>query len=110
MKKVRSVEFYKDHFENFFSTLPSKIQQKFIWTFQLIETLDRIPEKYLKYLRNDLFEIRVKHGTNIYRAFCFFDGNKMIIILNGFIKKTQKTPKNEIQRALLIKKEYEQEK
>ncbi len=57
-----------------------------------------------------LYEIRVQSGSNIFRIFCFFDKNNLIVIENGFQKKTQKTPPNEIERALKIKKEYYEEK
>ena len=57
-----------------------------------------------------LYEIRVQQGSDIFRIFCFFDQGKLIILANGFQKKTQKTPKNEIEFALKIKKEYENER
>jgi phage-related protein len=56
-----------------------------------------------------LYEIRIKHGSDIFRIFCFFDEGKLIVLANGFQKKTPKTPKSEIEKALKIKKEYEQE-
>ena len=59
---------------------------------------------------NGLYEIRVQFGSNIFRIFCFFDEGKLIILTNGFQKKTQRTPKSEIEKALKIKKEYESEK
>lgn len=70
------------------------------------------PEVYLKHLENadGLFEVRVQQGSNIFRIFCFFDESKLIILMNGFQKKTQKTSQNEIAKALKIKNEYEQEK
>jgi phage-related protein len=78
----------------------------------LIEEIDRVPETYLKYIRNTegLFEIRVQLASDIFRIFCFFDEGKLVILMNGFQKKTQKTPKKEIEKALKIKKEYENEK
>jgi phage-related protein len=57
-----------------------------------------------------LYEIRVQQGSDIFRIFCFFDECKLIVLANGFQNKTQKTPKSEIEKALKIKKEYEQEK
>jgi len=53
-----------------------------------------------------LYEIRVKNGSDIFRIFCFFDEGKLVVLANGFQKKTQKTPKQEIEKALKIKKEY----
>jgi phage-related protein len=89
-----------------------KVQKKMIWTFKIIEDLDKIPETYLKHLENTdgLYEIRVQVGSNIYRIFCFFDKNNLVIVEHGFQKKTQKTPGGEIERAEKIKNEYYEEK
>ena len=78
----------------------------------MIEELERIPETYLKHIENTdgLFEIRIQQGSDIFRIFCFFDEGKLVVLANGFQKKTQKTPKNEIERAIKIKSEYENEK
>ena len=78
----------------------------------MIEELQRVPETYLKHLENTngLFEIRVQHGSDIFRIFCFFDQGQLVVLANGFQKKTQKTPKKEIEKALKIKEEYENEK
>jgi phage-related protein len=78
----------------------------------LIEELQNIPEIYLKHLKgtSGLYEVRIQQGNNIFRVFCFFDEGKLVVLMNGFQKKTQKTPKNEIEKALKIKNEYEQEK
>jgi phage-related protein len=71
--------------------------------------MERVPETYLKHLENTvgLFEIRVQQGSDIFRIFCFFDQGQLVILANGFQKKTQKTPKQEIEKALKIKEEYE---
>ncbi len=110
--KVRTIITYKTYFEDFFVKQKSKVQNKIIWTFNLIEELPRVPETYLKHLENTdgLYEIRVKLGSDIYRIFCFFDEGKIVVLANGFIKKTQKTPKREIEKALKIKAEYESNK
>jgi phage-related protein len=78
----------------------------------LIEDLERIPETYLKHIENTdgLYEIRVQLGSDTFRIFCFFDQGKVVVITNGFQKKTQKTPRKEIEKALAIKQEYESEK
>ena len=57
-----------------------------------------------------LFEARIKLGSNIWRVFCFFDKGKLVILLNGFTKKTQKTQKKEIDKAVRLMKEYYEEK
>lgn len=110
-KKIRTVTFYKDYFVTFFVKQREKVQDKITWTLELIEHLEQIPETYLKHLENTdgLYEIRVKQGSDIFRIFCFFDKGKLIVLANGFQKKEQKTPKKEIEKALKIKKEYENE-
>lgn len=111
-KKYRTIIFYKEYFQEFFDKQRNKVQDKIIWTFEFIEEIDRIPETYLKHIENTdgLYEIRVKQGNDIFRIFCFFDKGKIVVLANGFQKKTQKTPKQEIDKALKIKKEYENDK
>lgn len=107
--RVRTIIFYKNYFEDFFIDQKRKVQDKIIWTFDIIEELPRVPEVYLKHIENTdgLYEIRVKLGSNIYRIFCFFDEGKLVVIANDFQKKSQKTPKQEIEKAIKIKTEYE---
>ena len=111
-QKHRTIVFYKNYFQEFFEKQRDKVKDKIIWTFELIEELQRIPETYLKHIENTegLYEIRVQNGSDIFRIFCFFDQGKIVIIANGFQKKMQKTPKQEIEKALKIKQEYENEK
>ena len=110
--KIRHVFIYKNYFLEFFEKQNQKVKDKIIWTIKVIETIDNIPAEYFKHLEgtNGLYEIRVQIGNNIFRIFCFFDEGKLVVITNGFQKKTQKTPKREIEKALKIKKEYESEK
>lgn len=111
-QKYRTIIFYKDYFQEFFLKQRDKVKDKIIWTFNLIEELQRVPETYLKHIENTegLFEIRVQLGNDIFRIFCFFDEGQLVVLANGFQKKTQKTPKQEIDKALKIKEEYENEK
>ena len=97
--EFKTIVFYKDYF-------------KIVWTFDLIEDTQRVPETYLKHIEgtDGLFEIRIQFGSDIFRIFCFFDKGQLIILANGFQKKIQKTPKKEIELALKIKAEYEKEK
>ena len=105
-KKYRYIETYKDHFEKFYIKQNQKVKDKIIWTLELIEDIDRVPKTYLDIIEDKLFEIRVKQGSNVFRIFCFFDDKKLVILINGFQKKTQKTPKKEIKKAKAIMKEY----
>lgn len=109
---IRDIFYYKDHYLVFFDKLKPEVQKKFSWTLQLIATIDRVPEKYFKHLTgtNGLYEIRVEVGTDIYRVFSFFDKGQLVVLVNGFQKKTQKTPKGEIELAEELKKEYFYEK
>jgi phage-related protein len=90
----------------------TKLKLKIIWTLDLIEELQKVLETYLKYMENTdgLYEIRVQLGSDIFRIFCFFDEGQLVVLANGFQKKTQKTPQKEIDKALKIKAEYESEK
>jgi phage-related protein len=78
----------------------------------LIQIIDRVPSKYFEHITGSagLFEIRVEYEGNIFRIFSFFDDGNLVVLGNGFQKKTNKTPKNEIERALKIKDEYEKER
>jgi len=111
-KKQRTIIFYKHYFDDFFRDQKQKVKDKIIWTFDLIEELQRVPETYLKHIENtdSLFEIRIQQGSDIFRIFCFFDHGQLVVLANGFQKKTQKTPRREIEKALKIKLEYESEK
>jgi phage-related protein len=110
--KVREVIAYKNYFEDFLKKQPRKVQDKIYKIIEAIETLERVPSNYLKSLEgtNGLYEARIQLATNIWRVFCFFDNNKLVILLNGFQKKTQKTPKNEIEKALRLMEMYFNEK
>jgi len=90
----------------------NKVKDKIIWTLSLIEDIDKVPETYLKHIENTdgLYEIRVQQGNDIFRIFCFFDEGQLVVLANGFQKKTQKTPKKEIEKAVKIKEEYESSK
>ena len=111
-QKYRTIVFYKDFFEQFFVKQRDKVKDKIIWTFDLIQELQRVPETYLKHIENTegLYEIRLQQGNDIFRIFCFFDQGQLVVLANGFQKKTQKTPRQEIEKALKIKKEYENDK
>ncbi|MFN9340486.1 MAG: type II toxin-antitoxin system RelE/ParE family toxin [Candidatus Kapaibacterium sp.] len=111
-QKHRQVLFYKNYFQDFFAKQNKKVKAKIVWTLDLIEDLQKVPETYLKHIENTdgLYEIRVQLGSYIFRIFCFFDQGQLIVLANGFQKKAQKTPKKGIEMALTIKAEYESEK
>jgi len=109
---LRNIFYYKSYYLDFYKTLDNNVKRKFNWTLKLISTLERVPIKYFSHITNSsgLFEIRVEVGSNIYRVFSFFDKGQMIILINGFQKKSQKTPKKEIEKAEKLKKQYFDEK
>jgi phage-related protein len=110
--KFREITAYKHYFPEFFQSLSKDVQEKFVYLFRLMQTTQRIPEKFLKHIEGTkgLYEMRVMVGTNIYRAFCIFDKGNLVILFNGFQKKTQKTPSKEIELAERLMKEYFEQK
>ena len=110
--KIREIRFYGLYFQDFFDRLSPVVKAKIIWTLQLVEELPRIPETYFKHLEstNGLYEIRVQAAVGAIRLCCFFDQGQIIIVTHGSIKKKQKTPRREIEKAIEIKRRYEIEK
>jgi phage-related protein len=105
---ARQIIFHGDYFIAFYKELDIKVKQKIQYVLELIKQVDRVPEKFLSPMTgyDGLYEIRIEYQSNIYRVFCCFDEGKLIVLFNGFQKKTQKTPANEIEKAMRIKKAY----
>ena len=105
---TREIKFYKKYFIDFYISLDSSVQEKIEYVFKVIKTVDLIPQKFLKHIESTdgLYEIRIKVGSDIYRVFCCFDAGRIVVLFNGYQKKSQKTPKKEIKKALRIKEEY----
>jgi phage-related protein len=108
MEQLRTLLFFKNHFEVFFNSLPVKVQDKIDYVLFLITVADRIPRKFFEHITgtDGLFEIRIEFESNIYRIFCCFDEGNLVVLFNGLQKKSQKTPQKEIDKALKIKQEY----
>ena len=108
METIREIVFYKEHFEDFFETLNHKAKDKVDEVLYMISILERIPAKFFKNIKGikDLYEIRIEYESNIYRIFCCLDKGKLVVLFNGFQKKSQKTPKKELRRAEKIMNEY----
>jgi len=104
----RQIVFYKEHFLDFYKDLDNKVKEKIQYVFELIKQVERVPVKFLSPMAScdGLYEIRVEYQSNIYRIFCCFDQGQLVILFNGFQKKTQKTPKTEIEKAMKLKQEY----
>ena len=104
----RKLSTYGKYFFEFYNKLSKDLQEKIDWVFELIKTVDHIPKKYFQHLENSdgLFEIRIEFESNIYRIVCFFDEGNLVILINAFQKKSQKTPKSELELANKLKKQY----
>ncbi|TDG34810.1 type II toxin-antitoxin system RelE/ParE family toxin [Pedobacter changchengzhani] len=109
MNNDRQVIAYKNYFLDFYEDQNDKVQAKIEWILNLIKVTPKVPEKFFKHMQGTkgLYEIRVEVGSNIYRIFSFFDKGNLVVLGNGFQKKSQKTPKQEIEKALKIMEEYQ---
>ena len=108
METVREIVFYKNHFEDFFESLPDKVKVKIDEVLFMVTIIERVPAKFFKSIegKKGLFEIRIEYESNIYRIFCCFDAGYLIVLFSGFQKKTQKTPINILNKAEKIMNEY----
>ncbi|MEM9299721.1 MAG: type II toxin-antitoxin system RelE/ParE family toxin [Bacteroidota bacterium] len=101
----RRITFYGDHFTEFYSKQSLKVQKKIENVFNLIRQVERVPEKFFKHL-SGTNGLRVEYESNIFRIFCCLDEGKLVVLFNGFQKKSQKTPANELEKAKKLREEY----
>ncbi len=108
MEKKRQLIYFKNHYKDFFDLQIERVKDKIDYVLYLVTIVDRIPKKFFQYIEgtDGLFEIRIEFESNIYRIFCCFDEGKVVVLFNGFQKKSRKTPRKEIEKALRIKEEY----
>lgn len=108
MEIIREIVFYKGYFDDFFESLTEKVKDKIDEVLFMITILERVPTKFFKSIegKKGLYEIRVEYESNIYRIFCCFDKGNLVVLFNGFHKKTQKTPTKELDKAEKIMSEY----
>lgn len=102
----RRILTYGGYFERFIESLSYIEQQKVKYGLLLLKTLDKIPTKFVKYIRGGIYELRTEYNGNIFRVFFIFDEGNIVVLFNGFQKKTQKTPEKEIELAIRIKERY----
>jgi len=107
---MRILEPYKNYFWDFYNSLQLKIRDKVDYVLQMVISQERIPTKFFKHIEDGIYEIRIEFKSDIYRIFTFFDDNKLVILLHGFQKKTQKTPRKEIVQAKKLRREYYENK
>ena len=104
----RTIKLYKDYFKVFYVAQNDAVRRKINYCINVVKTVDRVPKTILKNMEDadGLYEIRIEVGNNIFRIFCCFDEGSLVILFNGFQKKTQKTPKQQIERAKKLMNEY----
>jgi phage-related protein len=108
MDQQRKLVFYRNYFREFFYAQKNNVQDKIDYVLFVVTVADRIPKKFFEHVTgtDGLCEIRIEFEGNIYRIFCCFDEGKLVVLFNGFQKKSKKTPQKEIDKALKIKQEY----
>ena len=109
---IREIIFFERHFIEFYQKQNLKVKGKIQYVFEIIKQVQRVPKKFIKHLTgtDGLYEIRVEYQSNIYRIFCCFDRDKLVVLFNGFQKKTQKTPQKKIEKAKKLMKSYFEQK
>lgn len=110
MKQERRILLFKEYFISFYRSLNPGVQKKLDYSLDMLKTQDRVSERFVKYIRDGIYEVRASCDGNIYRAFFIFDEGNIVMLFNGFQKKTQKTPESEIKKAIQIKNEYYESK
>ncbi len=112
MERYRQIIYFKNYFFDFFEQQTEKVKEKIDYVLFVVTVANRIPQKFFQHLEgtNGLYEIRVEFQGNIYRIFCCFDEGQVVILFNGFQKKTQKAPSGELEKAVKIMNEYFDEK
>lgn len=106
MKQDREILYYKNYFIDFFMSLDNGAKKKVAYILDMLKTQERVSEKFVKIIHDGIYELRVEYEGNIYRAFFIFDDGNIVVLFNGFQKKTQKIPNREIEKALKLKNEY----
>jgi phage-related protein len=112
METIRQIIAYKNYFEDFLLALDIRTQNKIYKIISLLETMEKVPSNYFKHISGTkgLYEARVQLGSNTWRIFCFLDEGNLVVLLNGFTKKTEKTPRTEIEKAKILMSTYYEEK
>ena len=104
----RKIIFHDRHFVDFYLEQSTKVQEKIEFVLRIIRQVERVSRKFLSPIEgtDGLYEVKIEFSSNIYRIFCCFDEGNVVVLFNGFQKKTQKTPLKEIEKAVKLKREY----
>ena len=103
---MRKIIAYKNYFSDFINKLSADEINKIRRALDLFKVEDRMPRHFIKFIRDGVYEFRVNYGNNESRIFFIYDGDTVDVLFNAFRKKTQKTPDNEIKKAIKLKEEY----
>ena len=106
----RKIRAYKNYFTDFISSLSEVEARKVFYVLDMLKMQDRLSTKFVKHIEDGIYELRAEHGGNIFRVFFIFDEGNMVLLFNGFQKKSQKTPRKEIEQAIKLMIEYYAEK
>lgn len=107
---MRTIKAYENYYKDFFASQPRNVQEKILYGMLKLKNEQFISSKFVKSVRDGLFELRIEFQGNIYRIFFIFDDGDIVVLFNGFQKKTQKLSKAEVDKALKLKNEYYERK
>lgn len=107
---VRKIKTFRHYFLDFYNALDPGSQEKIDYALMLLKNQSRISTIFMKYLADGIFELRASSRGNTYRILFFFDKGDIVVLLNGFQKKTTKTPRQSLELAKQLKKEYDDNK
>jgi len=103
---MRTLETFKQYYWDFYHAQSKAVQTKIDYVLHIVMTVERVPTKFFKHVEDGIYEIRIKSGSDIFRIFSFFDEGKLVILLHGFTKKTQKLPRKQIDKAVQLRRAY----
>ncbi|MBQ0090872.1 MAG: type II toxin-antitoxin system RelE/ParE family toxin, partial [Prevotellaceae bacterium] len=102
----RKIRAYKNYFTDFISSISEVEARKIFYVLDMLKMQERLSTKFIKHIEDGIFELRAEHNGNIFRVFFIFDEGNIVLLFNGFQKKSQKTPRKEIELAKRLKNEY----
>lgn len=107
---IRKIVAFRNYYKDFMDALSEQERLKIQRALLLFSSSERIPSHYIKFLKDGIYEFRVTYGSNEFRIFFCYDGDKLVILFNGMRKKTQKIPQRDLEKAIRLKQEYYESK